>query len=354
MSERKTSRKKKTGLPPGSLVYLGEHSGAPVKIKVFSYGPNQFEEKDLGGIDECFAYKDKAEISWINLDGIHDVEKVAKLCAYFSIHPLVVEDILNSNQRPKKAVYDDYVFVVFKMLYRNRRVALQAEQVSLVFGRNFVISFQEESEHDVFDVVRERLRKGVGPLRKNGTDYLAYSLIDTVVDHYFVVLEDLGEKLETLEAEILRSPSEHTVHETQKIKKDMMILRRSVWPLRELVGSLGRESSALIQSSTLIYFRDIYDHLIEIVDIVEMYREIVGNLFEIYLSSLNNKINYVMKVLAIVTTIFMPLTFISSIYGMNFEHMPELKWVYGYPIVLFVMLILALGMVHLFRRKNWL
>ncbi len=353
MEEGITSRSKKAGLPPGSYVYLGSKGKGPIRLRAFSYSAAQYEEKELDSVEACLPLKDRAETSWINLDGIHQVEKVAQLCAHYDIHPLVIEDILNTNQRPKKAIYDDYVYIVLKMSYRGRRNVLQSEQVSLVFGRNFLISFQEESEHDVFNAVRDRLRKGIGPLRRLGTDYLAYSLIDTVVDHYFVVLEDIGEKLERLESETLRSPSERSVHEIQKLKKEMLTLRRSVWPLRELMGSLGREESALIQGSTLIYFRDVYDHLVEVVDVLEMYREIVGNLFEIYLSSVNNRINNVMKVLAVVTTIFMPLSFIAGIYGMNFEHMPELQSVYGYPIVLLVMLVLAIVMMLVFRAKKW-
>jgi len=349
---RKTS--KKAGLAPGTLVHIGEKKVGKVRIRVIDYDAEQFQEKEVKTIDECFSFKDTPTVTWINIDGLHEVEIIEKIGNHFSIHPLIQEDILHTGQRPKMEDMESYIFVVAKMLfYDDETGEIESEQVSLILGLNFVISFQER-EGDIFDPVRERIRKGKGRIRRMKADYLAYALADTLVDNYFVILEKLGEKIEGMEDELVTNPTPETLQTIHILKREMIFLRKSVWPLREVISSLERGESSLIDASTGIYFRDVYDHTIQVIDTVETLRDMVTGMLDVYLSSVSNRMNEVMKVLTIIATIFIPLTFVAGIYGMNFEFMPELKWHWGYFAALFVMVIIVVSMVFYFRRKRWL
>jgi len=344
---------KKAGLPPGTLIHIGEIKTKKPRITIIDYDEAQLEEKEVKQIEECFPRKDKPTVTWINIDGIHQVEIIEKLGSHFGLHPLLLEDILNTEQRPKMEDFDDYIFVVLKMLYYDgKKDEIEVEQVSLILGSNFVISFQER-EGDVFDPIRERIRKGKGHIRKAGADYLAYALLDTIVDSCFLILETAGERIEDTEQQLATNPVPETLHLIRKLKKEMIILRKSIWPLREVVSGLERCESALIQKSTGAYLRDVYDHTIQVMDTVESFRDMVSGMLDIYLSSISNKLNEVMKVLTIFAVIFIPLTFVAGIYGMNFEFMPELRWHWGYPAVLIVMASIASGMLVYFRRKKW-
>jgi magnesium transporter len=348
-------RSRKAGLPPGTLIHIGEKRAGAVNITLIDYDEAKFQESQLKKVEECFPFREKPTVTWINVEGVHDVEVIEKLGTCFGLHPLVLEDILNTDQRPKMEVYGDYLYIVLKMLYGsdpNRLV--ESEQVSLVCGSNFVLSFQEGKEGDVFNPVRERIRGGKGLVRKMGSDYLAYSLIDTIVDNYFLVLERLGEKIELLEEELVAHPTTGTLQEIQKFKNEMIFVRRVVWPLREVLSGLGRKESPLIKETTEIYLRDVYDHSVQVMDTIEVYREMLSGMLDIYLSSVSNRLNSVMKVLTIIATIFMPLTFIAGIYGMNFKYMPELEWRWGYPAVWLVVVVIGISMLIYFRKKKWL
>jgi len=347
-------RSKKAGLPPGTLIHIGARKVQEPKITILDYDENQFHEREVTAIEECFIFKDKPMVTWINIDGLHQTEILEKLGECYGLHPLVLEDILNTEQRPKMEDYVDYLYVVVKMLHdKGKGGQVEAEQVSLIVGPNFVFSFQE-SGGDVFEPIRERIRNGKGRVRKMGADYLMYSLLDAIVDYYFVILEKLGERVEFLEEELVTNPKTQTLQEIHHLKSEMIFLRKAVWPLREVIGSLERGESPLIQKTTSVYLRDVYDHTIQAIDTVETFRDMVSGMLDIYLSSVSNRLNAVMKVLTIIATIFMPLTFLAGVYGMNFKHMPELEWRWGYPLVWAVMIGIGLLMLIYFKKKKWL
>jgi magnesium transporter len=354
MGKLMMKRSEKSGLPPGTLVHIGKKKAKEVKITLIDYDEVHFEKKELKTIEECFVYKEKPTVTWINVDGLHQVEILEKLGNCYSLHPLVLEDILNTEQRPKMEDYGEYLYIVLKMLEDNNKTnEILTEQISLIVGSNFVISFQER-EGDVFDPIRERIRSGAGRTRKMGADYLAYTLVDSIVDNYFVILEKLGEKIEFLEEKLVNQPTSETLQTIHRLKREMIFLRKAVWPLREVINGLERGESSLIQQSTGIFFRDVYDHTIQVIDTIETYRDMVSGMLDIYLSSVSNRLNAVMKVLTIIATIFMPLTFLAGLYGMNFKYMPELEWRWGYPAILLLMLMIGGFMLIYFRRKKWL
>jgi magnesium transporter len=344
---------KKVGLPPGALVHIGEKKTDKARITIIDYDEVQFREKDVETIEECFPLKDKPTVTWINVDGLHQVEILEQIGGCLGVHPLVLEDILNTGQRPKVEDFGEYVFVVLKMLSSDGNNRITSEQISIVLGPDFVVSFQER-EGDVFNPIRERIRSGRGRIRRMGADYLAYALLDSVVDNYFIFLEKLGDKIEFLEEELVTNPTTETLQTIHDLKTEMVFLRKSVWPLREIISGLERGESALIQESTGIYLRDVYDHTIQVIDTVETFRDMVSGMLDIYLSSVSNRMNEVMKVLTIIATIFIPLTLIAGIYGMNFQYMPELGWRWGYPLVWLIMLVIGALMLVYFRRKRWL
>ena len=349
---RRASRK--VGLPPGTLVHIGEKRTEKVRITVIDYDEAQSQEKEVKTIEECFPFKEKPTVTWININGIHDVEIIEKIGKHFEIHPLVLEDIVNAGQRPKMEDFENYIFVILKMLlYDEEKKEIKPEQVSLILGPNFVITFQER-EGDVFNPIRDRIRKAKGRIRKMKADYLAYALIDTIVDNYFVVLEKLGEWIDALEEELVTNPTPETLQTIHTLKRELIFLRKSVWPLREAVNNLERGESPLIHESTGIYLRDVYDHTIQVIDTIETFRDMVSGMLDVYLSSVSNRMNEVMKVLTIIATIFIPLTFIAGIYGMNFKYIPELEWHWGYAGALILMGLIAFVMILYFRNKKWL
>ena len=348
------SAKQQVGLTPGTLVHIGEKKIEKVRIRIIDYDETQLEEKEVKTVEEVFPFKDKPTITWINIDGLHDIEVIEKIGRHFGLHPLVLEDIVNTEQRPKLEDFGDHIFVVLKMLYYDKeKNELEAEQVSLIFGLNFVISFQERLGK-IFEPLRERIRKGKGRVRKSGADYLAYALIDSIVDNYFVILEQFGERIEDTEQELATNPTQETLQTIRALKKEMIFLRKSIWPLREVVNSLERGESPLIHESTGIYLRDVYDHTIQIIDAVESYRDMLSGMLDVYLSSISNKMNEVMKVLTIFAAIFIPLTFVAGIYGTNFSFIPELEWQWSYFVFLAVLVLIGISMLAYFRRKKWL
>jgi magnesium transporter len=344
----------KAGLPPGSLVHIGKRKVEKTRITIMDYDEGIFQEKEAKTIEECFPFKDKPTVTWVNIDGIHDTDIIEKIGTHFGIHPLVLEDIVNTGQRPKMEDFEDYIFLVVKMLTCDQNQSnMTAEQVSLLLGPNFVISFQER-QGDVFDSIRDRIRNSKGRIRKAGADYLAYALLDAIVDGYFIVLENLGERIETLEDRVIENPTTETLQIINGLKREMILLRRSVWPLREVIGALDRGGSALIHETTGTYLRDVYDHTIQVADTIDSYRDMIIGTRDTYLSSLSNRMNEVMKVLTIIATIFIPVTFIAGIYGMNFEFMPELGWRGSYFVVWGIMLAVAGVMITYFKKKDWI
>ena len=349
---KKVSRK--VAQPPGTLIHMGEKKTETTTLDLFRYSKDLLEEKKMADPRECLSEKDFKGVCWVNICGIHDIPTIESIGSTFNIHPLVQEDILNTFHRPKFEESEDYLFLVLKMLvYDPGAKDVISEQVSFVLGPNFLVTFQEQ-EGDVFNPVRERLRKALGRIRKMGPDFLLYALMDAVVDNYFLVLEAIGEDLEILEDQLLENPTPRVLESVHKLKREMIFLRKAVWPLRELINGLQKTGSKLIKNNTRMYLRDIYDHTIQVIDTVETYRDMVSGLQDLYLSSVSNKMNEVMKVLTIIATIFIPLTFIVGIYGMNFEFMPELKWETGYFFIWGIMVVIALGMVLYFKRKKWL
>ena len=345
---------KKAGLSPGSLVHIGDKKIETIKITLMNYDPEQVLEKQLPAIEASFPYRDTLPVTWINVDGLHEVNVVEKIGAHFGIHPLVLEDIVNTGQRTKAEEFENYICIVLKMLVFDETVDhITAEQVSLILGPHFLISFQEK-EGDVFDFVRERIRKARGRIRKSGCDYLAYALMDAVVDHYFVILEKLGDKIELLEEQLLEKPAPQILSEIHRLKREMIFFRKQVWPLREVISSLIKEPSELIQETTDIFLRDVYDHTIQVIDTIESFRDVLSGLSDLYLSTISNRMNEVMKVLTIMATIFIPLTFLAGIYGMNFEFMPELKWRWAYPGLWVVLILIFVSMMAWFKKKDWI
>jgi magnesium transporter len=360
---RTPRRSQKAGAPPGTLIHLGDKRIGTPKITLIDYNEHEFEEKTVERIEETFPYKDKSTITWINVAGIHQTEILEKLGQYYGLHPLVLEDILNTDQRPKMEDYEQFLFIVLKMLSLNSKPHLEeehsvptgeveAEQVSLILGKNFVISFQE-TEGDLFDPIRERIRNGKGRIRKMGADYLTYLLIDIIVDNYFIILEKYGERIEVLEDYLTSDPTAQSLHTLHVLKREMIFLRKSTWPLRELISGMERSQSPLITQITLTYLRDVYDHTIQVIDTIETYRDMLSGMVDTYLTSISNRTNEVMKVLTVIATIFIPLTFITGIFGMNFIYIPLLKWDGGFFVTFAAMILVSGGMMLYFKSKRW-
>jgi magnesium transporter len=338
---RMESSQNKTGAPPGTIVYFGEERTDKVKITLIEYNETDILEKDFYDLDECLNHVNPTMVKWINVDGIHDVKLIEKIGKKFNIHPLTLEDIANTNQRPKFEDFDNYVVSIMKMIYYTKE--LNSEQLCVVLMEGMVISFQEAEGGDAFDLIRTRIRQGKGRIRRMGADYLAYALIDAVVDCYFNILEKIGDRIEVLEEELIEDPSKETMQQLHFLKREMIFVRKAVWPMRELINNIERSETALIKPSTDIYLRDVHDHAIRVIDTVETYRDLLSGMMDIYLSSVSNKMNEVMKVLTIITTIFVPVTFIAGVYGMNFDNMPELHSRVGYFIVWIVMIAIIIS-----------
>jgi magnesium transporter len=344
---------KKIGLPPGSLVHVGRRKIAEPLLSAVYFDAENLEKRREISVEDCQWLKNNPTVSWINMDGIHDVSLVRRIGEIFAIHELALEDILNTQHPPKFEEYDDNLLFILKMLRFNPdRLRIEQEQISLVVGSNYVITFQEEVG-DVFDGVRKRLEIKSGRIRSRGADYLAYALIDSLVDSYFFILDALIDQITALEEELLNDPGQETLGRIHHFRNETLMLRKLVRPLRDMLGILLREEIDLIHESTYPYLRDLYDHVARIMDTVETLRETLANLHDLYLSSVSQHMNEVMKTLTIIATIFIPLTFIAGVYGMNFEYMPELKWKWGYAAVWLLMLACFAGMMGFFKRKKW-
>lgn len=347
-------KKKEAGLPPGTLVFTGEKKVDQVTINLIDYKGHIVNERVITDPAECVNCTADGTISWIDVEGLHDVPLIQKLGESIGLHPLVLEDVLNVEQRSKMEQFDNYVYIVIKMFHINKETAeISPEQVSIILAKNYIVTFQEGIEGDTFHDVRERIRTNKGIITNMTTDYLVYTLIDSIIDSYFLLLEILGEKIEELEEELISSPEKSTLTKIYSLKREMLYLRKTVWPLREAISRLERGESEMITRATHIYLRDVYDHTINVLDTIETYRDMLSGMLDIYLSSISNRLNEVMKVLTIITTIFIPLSFIAGIYGMNFKFMPEINWKYGYPVVLGGMFTIGLLMVIYFKRKKW-
>lgn len=359
-------RRSVPGSSPATLVpHLVEGKVKKAKIQMIEYDTTHFVEHEFTEVTEMLARYDSRKTTWINVDGLGDLEVLEALAARFKLHPLALEDVLNTGQRPKVEEAEDYIFIVAQMIYHDEQMELLAEQVSMFLGRNVLITVQEEPDYDVFEHVRERLRAGRGVSRKSKADYLAYALLDSIIDHYYPVLEKIGADIDDLEDQLLDRPTRDMVHKLHDHKRGLTQLRRFVWPMRDVVNSLLHDHSIYVSKPTKVYLRDCYDHTVQLMDLVESYREVSAGLMELYHSSVSLRTNEVMRVLTVITSVFIPLTFIVGVYGMNFSstakdgsplpwNMPELYQPYGYIIAMAVMLIIAIGQLYIFRRMKWL
>ncbi|GAB3335682.1 magnesium/cobalt transporter CorA [Larkinella ripae] len=348
---------KKVGASPGSLIYVGQEIDYKTTIRRIDYNEASYSVEPVKRLSACGKPGDNAPtVSWLDVDGIHEPAVIEGIGQQYHLHPLLLEDVMNSQQKPKVEEYDGaYLFATLKMLYfKEQRQELESEHLSFVLGKNYLISFQEERKGDLFQPVLDRIQASAGKTRRNGPDYLLYALMDLVVDHYFLVLDTIGEKLETLENSIIQQvASQHTLTRLYTLKRELTLMRKAVWPVREMINRILLEESDLIRPATMPFLRDLYDHVIQVLDSIDSYRELATGLLDVYLSTLSNRMNSVMKTLTIFSAIFMPLTFIVGVYGMNFDNMPELHTRNGYFVVWVVMAVLTVLMVVYFRRRRW-
>jgi magnesium transporter len=347
------------GTLPGTII-IDENAEQP-KIILIDYNQENFIRTEINSPEECAAYLDQESVSWVDVQGLGNRDIIQRLGVVFELHPLVLEDVVNMGERPKIEDYDDQLVIISRMVVPNKlNGCFFNEQVSLVLGKHYLLTIQEEPEYDCFDGVRARIDKGKGNIRKQGADYLAYSLLDAIIDGFFPVLELYGERIQELEEEVIFKPTPQTLQEIYRIRRELLQLRRAIWPQRDAINLLIRDGSKLISEEVRIYLRDCYDHAVQVIDMVETYRELASGLMEVYISAVGNKMNEIMKLLTLVSTIFIPLTFIVGIYGMNFNtekspfNMPELNAYWGYPICLLVMAIIAVSLLFFFWRKGWL
>jgi magnesium transporter len=345
----------KFGLPPGSLVFIGEKKLEQPVVHLFEYDQSDIKITEIKSSDQINQLNSKDKVAWLNVDGLHDIKLVEKIGELYNLHPLLLEDILHTDQRPKVDHYENVIFLVVKMLsYHDDTNSVWAEQVSFVLGKNFLLTFQEGALGDVFDAVRERLIHSKGKIRKYNVDYLMYELLDAIVDNYFIIIEKAGDRLEQIEDEILHNPSKKILLRIHDLKRELISLRKTIWPLRDLINRLEKGDDDILSDKNIrIYLSDLFDHTIQEIETIETYRDMLSSLENLYLSSLSNKMNEVMKVLTIITTIFIPLSFIAGVYGMNFKFMPELDIPIAYPIVLIAMFVIGIAMIILFKKKKW-
>jgi magnesium transporter len=353
MKRLRKKKVQKTGLPPGTLIYTGEKTQVETKISIIDYNNEELTIEEYKEPVSNLEKVSKSKIRWINVSGLSNIQMVEDLGNKFNLHPLVLEDILNPDQRPKYEKYDAYIFIVLKSIFAKEKSEIfEHEQISFILGENFVISFHEQ-ESEIFQPIKNRIELRKGRIRSMGSDYLLYALIDIITDNYFVVLEEIGEIIENIEDELISDPQSGTLQKIYKLKKKTIDIRKLIWPMRELIYKIQREESKLIGDDLQIYYRDIYDHIFRITDLLENYRDIIFGMLDLYLSSISNKMNDIMKVLTIISTIFIPISFLAGFYGMNFQYMPEFANPFAYPILIIVMLSIALIMLYFFRRKKW-
>jgi len=346
---------KRIGLQAGTLGHFSSSkANAKIDVSLVDYSPGAFVEKKDASIKDCLACLNNPSITWVNICGIHDPHMIEEVGKKFGLHPLMLEDIMSLGQRSKLDDYKETLYIVARMLtYDSKKEVASDEQVSLILGKNYVITFLE-SNSPIFNPIRERLKQADSRIRQRGADYLYYALIDCLVDNYFVILEKVDGKLEHLEGELFDHPGVETLQTIHQIKREITFLRKSIWPMREVISNFRRIDSPLVQDSTKLYVQDVYDHTIQAIDTIESFRDLTSGMLEIYISNISQRMNEIMKVLTIMATLFVPLTFIASIYGMNFEHIPGLHWEWGYFSVMGFMLILSIGMLAYFRRKGWI
>lgn len=350
----KIEPKRARNLSPGTVKYTGKKSITQTKLDIIDYSKEHYERFETHTIEDAFTYEDASHITWINVNGLGNTDDIIALGNHFDLHKLIQEDIVTTNQRPKIDEYDDYLFIVFKMLHYDENELLINEHVSLVMGKDYVIMFQE-AEGDVFEDLRERLEHGKGRIRGAGADYLMFAILDAVVDNYFTVIEFLSNKLELLEDKLFGDKEDPNItEEIQELKKEILKIRKAVVPLREVVNRLEKIETPLIEERTNKYIRDLYDHIIQVNESVEIYRDMIWGLMDMYMTTISNKMNEVMKVLTIMASIFIPLTFMVGVYGMNFDNMPELHFRYGYFYLWGAMILVFFGMIWYFKRKKWM
>lgn len=354
MSKILKKRSGKAFLPPGSLVHIGNFAEEEIEISLYDYGPDQLIVKERATVEDCLILMETPSTTWIHIKGIHDLKMIENFGKHFRLHPLVLEDIANSGQRSKMDNYKDTIYIVLRLLRYNKKLGeVEDDQISIILGKNYVISFAERAS-EVFQGIPDRLKNPNSRLKKNGADYLCYALIDSVVDNYFLILECVDDKLSALEQELTDSPDPSVLKKIQGAKKEIILLRKSVWPVRDVVNQFKKLETPLIKEATRIYMQDVYDHTIQAIDTIESFRDITSGMLDLYLSNISFRMNEIMKVLTIVATIFVPLTFIASVYGMNFEYMPGLHTLAGYYCVMSSMGFISLGMIYFFYKKNWL
>lgn len=343
----------KPGTAPGVLVHSGARKVEKVRLRLFEYDVQRLSEKTLESVSEAFPTRDNPPVGWLNVDGLHDTEILGALRDHFGLHPLAMEDVVTVGQRAKMEEYEGYILLVLPMLsFDEETLTVHPEQVSMILGPTWLLTFQERFG-DVFEPVRERLRIAHGRIRQRGADYLAYALMDAVVDRYFGILEKLGDVAEELDQLVMEDPASEILHRINHLKKELLLFRRSVWPLREALSAFARTESELVTESTQVFARDVYDHAVQVIDTVETLRDLAGGMTDLYLSSMGQRTNEVMKVLTIMASIFIPLTFMAGVYGMNFEFMPELHLPWAYPVLWVLMASVAGGMTWFFKRKGW-
>jgi len=348
-------RNKVKNLPPGTLDYKGVKNATHTALEVINYNADTYKIFETKATEDGFNFMANNHVTWINVNGLNNVSEIEKLGAHYKLHPLTLEDIVNTNHRPKVDEFEDYIFVVFKMLHFKDDGTLIYEQVSMVAGDDFVLTFQE-ADGDVFDELRTRISNAKGLIRTQGSDYLMYAILDAIVDNYLSVVEAFGDQIEDLEELVFDSKSNdsETPAQIQQLKHEVLKIRRSVLPLREVINRLEKSNCKIIDEKTRSYLRDLYDHIIQVTESIDMYREMIWSIMDMYMSLISNKMNEVMKVLTIIATIFIPLTFIAGIYGMNFTNMPELQYKYGYQVIWGVMIAILIVMLIYFRKKKWL
>lgn len=342
------------GEAPGVLKLAKDASQEAPIMTLIEYGSDVLEERKDVTCDDLLPHLNNELVTWINIDGLGDLSVLRKLGERFNLHPLALEDVLETSQRPKVEQYDDYLFIVVKMLYLDDEKEIGGEQVSMFLGKSFLITLQEEPERDVFEPVRARIRSGKGRIRKAGPDYLAYALLDSIIDHYYPVLESIGSEIDTIEDELIDNPLVRPVGSLHEHKRTLTQIRRMVWPLRDVTNLLLHDEPGLIKQETKVYLRDCYDHSVQLMDLVESYRDVLSGLTEVHISSIGLRTNEIMRVLTVISSIFIPLTFIAGIYGMNFAHMPELSEPWGYGGCLLLMLSVAIGQLLYFKKRHWL
>jgi magnesium transporter len=341
------------GEAPGSLKLPSDVPAQPPVITLIEYDATSLEEAVIAEPSELLPHLSNEKVTWINIDGLGDISVLRMLGERFNLHPLALEDVLDTGQRPKVEQYDDYLFIVAKMLYLNKAKQIGGEQVSMFLGKTFLITLQEEGEFDAFEPVRARVRTGSGRIRKAGNDYLAYALLDSIIDHYYPVLESIGTEIDGIEDELIQNPVVRPVGSLHDHKRTLTQIRRMVWPLRDVTNLLLHEETGLVRPETKVYLRDCYDHSVQLMDLVESYRDVLSGLTEIHISSIGLRTNEIMRVLTVISSVFIPLTFIAGVYGMNFAHMPELAKPYGYAVCLLFMLLVAVGQILYFKKKRW-